>query len=159
MNSADRSFNFWPYGIATVLVLFAGGVACLAFLALRHPPELVSRDYYEQELRYQDQIDRRARTAGLSTKLQIRTDTPSGRIHVVFPPDHARLGISGTLRLYRPSDAGLDRAIPLAPDALGIQSVETAVLAPGLWHLRVEWSSAGKDYTAAEKVRVPDRRP
>jgi hypothetical protein len=159
MNMKARDFNGWPWGIAAVLVAFAAGVAVLVVIALRNPHELVARDYYEQELRYQEQIDRRTRASALPAGLQVRADAADGCIEITFPEGQVSQGLTGNVRLYRPSDAGLDRTLPVATDASGVQRVGTDGLAPGLWRLRVEWAAGGKQYAAMEEVRVNTPKP
>lgn len=159
MTQPARNWNPWPYGIATALAVFAGLVVTLVTLAVRHPPQLVAKDYYEQELRYQDDIDRRTRATTLTAGLQVKPDAAANRIVVTFPLAQARQGVTGTVRFYRPSDAGLDRTIVLALDAQGTQEVATTDLLPGLWQLKVEWSSGGQEFAATEKVRIPRRDP
>jgi hypothetical protein len=62
-----------------------------------------------------------------------------------LPASHAA-SARGTVTLYRASDAGADRVVPLslAPDAT--QRVPLEGLAPGRWRLQVEWTVRGRPY-------------
>jgi hypothetical protein len=48
----------------------------------------------------------------------------------------------------------MDRAVKLAPDVKGVQRLDAAGLAPGLWKVRVSWTFDRQDYFLDEKVVV-----
>ena len=154
MNPPSRPPALWPYGIVVAFALFIGGLATLITFAARQPSELVAADYYEQELRFQTQLDRQHRAHALPAPLRLETDSERHCLRLTFPADHARQGITGTLQLYRPSEAKLDRSEPLAPGEQGVQTVNIVGLAPGLWHARVAWRSGEQDYFVTEPVRI-----
>ena len=52
---------------------------------------------------------------------------------------------AGSIELYRPSAAGMDRAVRLEPDANGVQRLDAAGLAPGLWQVRVSWTAEKRE--------------
>ncbi|NBP23395.1 MAG: hypothetical protein EBU81_02315 [Proteobacteria bacterium] len=61
----------------------------------------------------------------------------------------------GRVRLYRPSEAALDRELPLAVGADGVQSIDAGSLKPGLWKVRVHWGPEDAGYYAEGSVVVP----
>jgi hypothetical protein len=153
--SLPRSFNPWPAGIVAAFVLFAVGLAVVIVLAFSRRTELVATDYYDQEIRYQTQIDKLQRTRGLVTPARIVAEPERRRIVIRLPPEHGRLEIAGRIHLYRPSAAGLDRHLELAPDSDGVQELGMESLQAGLWNVRVEWTAAGQAYAANQNVIVP----
>ena len=48
----------WGKSIILAFVLFAGFIATLVVVCVREDISLVSKDYYKEELLYQDQIQR-----------------------------------------------------------------------------------------------------
>jgi len=62
--------------------------------------------------------------------------------------------VSGTINFYRPSDAGLDHDISLAPDPTGAQSVNVRDLRTGLWKVRVQWKTGSQDYFFERRVII-----
>ena len=68
--------------------------------------------------------------------------------------DQAQREITGRIEFYRPSAAGMDHTVKLTPDAKGVQRVEAADLAPGLWKVRVSWTVRNQDYFLDQKVVV-----
>ena len=149
--------NLWPYGIVAAFVLFIAGTAGLIVLAAFHRPELVTADYYEQELRYQQTYDSRARTAALGAEAAVTLDETARRIRVTLPLRHAALRPAGAIHLYRPAAASADRRVALTPDAEGRQELDTRDLAPGLWRIRVEWTVADQTYSLERQLILPAR--
>ena len=148
-------FNPWPYGITAFLVLFFGCVVSFGIFAVRQQVDLVRVDYYEEELRYGKQYDRLSRTKALEHPMSVAHLPQAHQIAVQLPAEHASAGAQGTIQLYRPSDARLDREIPLAAAASGMQLLDASTLQAGLWRVRVTWQSGGKEYFHASKVVIP----
>ena len=116
--------------------------------------DLVRPDYYEQELRYQSQIDRAQRTRLAAAQATVAYDSAKSCITIAVPPAPAAGSIAGTIELYRPSAGALDRSFPLNLDANGRQSLDAANLAPGLWRVRLSWTVENQDYYLDQKVVV-----
>ena len=108
--AASRSRNFWPAGLVAAFLLFVAGTAILIVVSARNTPELVRPDYYEQELRHQEEIERRQRTAALKDAVSVSYDPDRQTLALRLPPEHA--AAQGTIELYRPSAAALDRRAP-----------------------------------------------
>jgi hypothetical protein len=148
------SRNLWPLGIILTLVIFFAGTVGLVVMACSQRADLVSPDYYERELKFQSQIDQVERTHRATSQASVIYDAAGKCITVSLPAAQAGREISGRIELYRPSAAGLDRAVKLAPDTKGVQRLDAAGLAPGLWKVRVSWTFERQDYYLDEKVVV-----
>lgn len=148
-------FNPWPYGITAFLVLFLGCVVSFGIFAVRQRVDLVRADYYEEELRYGKHYERLSRTKALEHPLSVAHLPQAHQIAVQLPPEHVSNGAKGTIQLYRPSDARLDREIPLTTTASGMQLLDASTLQTGLWRIRVTWQSGGSEYFHASKLVIP----
>ena len=149
--------NLWPLGIVLTLVVFVLGTVSLIVMACSQGTDLVSPDYYEKELRFQGQIDRVERTRNAASQASVAYDAAGKCITVSLPTDQLRRGVTGHIELYRPSTAGMDRAIDLQPDPNGVQRLDAADLAPGLWKVRVSWTTGGQEYFLDQKVVVSSK--
>ena len=152
MSPAPSTRNFWPVGIVVAFAMFIPVTAGLILLTLANKPELTRPDYYEQELRHQRQMDSAARARELGPAASIAFDAAQQRITVTLPAEHARRVATGHLQLYRPSEAGLDRQVPLALDPDGVQILDVPELPPGLWKVQVAWTVEGRDYLLEQSV-------
>src|SRR5690606_26155427 len=74
--------------------------------------DLVTEEYYKQELTFQDQLDREANSQKLTTNI-IVAKTAEG-IQVSFPSDLDLTAIKGEISMYRPSNKEQDFTIPIA---------------------------------------------
>jgi hypothetical protein len=146
--------NLWPLGIVLTLAGFIAGTVGLVVMACSQRIDLVSPDYYERELKYQGQIDQVARTHRTASQASVAYDAAGKCITVSLPTNQISLAVSGSIELYRPSAARMDHAVSLKPDANGIQRVDASALAPGLWRVRVSWTSEKQNYYLDQKVVV-----
>lgn len=142
---SDPKRTSWPYAIALVYALFAAAMTGFVVFAVRHPTDLVSRDYYQKEIRYQQQIDSEHRA-------QKDPDAPTvainDRLCIIHYPGVPPEG--GLIKLYRPSDAALDQSMPMKLDDRRNQTVDLAGISAGLWRLRLEWTRNGQNYFREE---------
>ena len=121
-------------------------------MACGHKAELVSPDYYEQEIRFQSHLERAARSQSLAASASYQPETRQIRIEL---PKAVEPGKAvGQIYLYRPSSAGLDRHLNLDTDAQGIQLIDAANLRSGLWKIRLTWTAAGKEFFLERSISV-----
>jgi nitrogen fixation protein FixH len=146
--------NYWPLGILLAFVLFILGTAGLIVLAASQRSDLVSDNYYEQEMKYQTRIDSLDRARKLGSSASVSYDANGRRIMISLPAEHAGRRVTGQVQLYRPSAAGCDRQFRLEPDDNGAQSLDAAALATGLWKVCVAWRMEGQDYFLEQKIVV-----
>lgn len=158
MKKSTSERSLWPAALFATFAVFISGIATLVTLAVHSDQDLVREDYYEQEIRYQHQIDRESRTAPFSKELGCRFDPASAKVEVRIPAEHAQQHAVGTVKFYRPSDARLDREVPLQVNASGVQEVSAAKLQAGLWRLRVTWKVNGEEYYSENAIVVKHGR-
>jgi hypothetical protein len=144
--------NFWPVGILAAFALFFVGLTSAIVIAATHGESLVSNDYYEQEIKFQDQITGADRAQKSGAKIVF--DAQTGLLVIQVPVAQLNHKISGTVELYRPSEPKLDREFLLEPRADGTQTFNFSRLAGGLWVVRVKWTAAGGNYFLEQKITV-----
>lgn len=152
---SPRRFNPWPYGIVVAFVVFISGITSLIVAATRGTNELVTRDYYEQELRYQARVDQLTRTQFWSNRITTAYDAAGRRVKVTVPHEHVAAGATGEVRLYRPSAASADQVVALAADREGAQWIEAGGLAAGLWKVHVQWKVGADEFYADRNLVIP----
>lgn len=74
--------------------------------------DLVTEDYYQQELKFQDEIDAEQNLANLKEEVTI-TSTQEG-LQIKFPSNFSKEKLQGKVFLYRPSNKQLDFEIPIS---------------------------------------------
>jgi hypothetical protein len=146
--------NLWPWAIVLTFVLFISGTVSLVVMACSQKVELVSQNYYEQELQFQGQLDRMNRTSRLAVPASISYDPIRRLIAISLPPEHKGRMVTGHIDLYRPSAAGQDRRLTLQTDERGIQSLDAAHLGAGLWKLRLSWQVDDREYFHEQQIVI-----
>jgi hypothetical protein len=150
-------FNPWP---VSIIVFFSVAVcAAIGFVifCLRQKVELVAADYYDQEVRYQEQLDRIHRASSLQAPAKVEYNAVTQRILVSLPPDHLNPSLKGWIQLYRPAASKLDQKLPLQVDATGSQVIDAKSLNAGLWHVRLSWHLDGRDYYFDQKLTIGEK--
>jgi hypothetical protein len=155
-DSVSKSWNPWPWAIIGFFVIFIGCVVAFVVFATRQPMDLVRHDYYEEELRYQKRIDSAQRAQALPGTLSVQYAPRPEQLIISLPPA-TRTASKGTVHLYRPSDAQLDRTLELSFDASARQVLDVPGLKPGLWKLRFAWELLGETYSHEESVVIPPK--
>lgn len=146
--------NLWPVAIIGFFAVFIVWIAGFIVFSTFHRVDLVSPDYYAQELRHQEQIDRRERAQALPDRVRITYDAARQNLTLTLPIEHALLQPVGVIHFYRPSAAGLDQKRPLDVGSDGRQVLDARQLDPGLWRVRVQWTVEGRDYFAEQEVVI-----
>jgi len=144
--------NLWPLGIFVTFGLFFIGMATVVVIAATHREHLVNANYYEQELKFQDQINSVDRTQ--KSGATIAYDSRTGELTLALPPAHLAQKFSGVIQLYRPSAPDLDREFLLEPKADGTQILNVSKLAAGLWVARAKWVAGGENYFLEQKITI-----
>lgn len=139
-------FIWWPRLIIAAMVLFALFVANLVRLTMQSDVDLVSKDYYQKELAYQQHIDQVKATQALPNQVHINHAASAEMVSVVFPLGHKTADLKGELVFFRPSDIKQDFSLPLALNSDGQQHVPTTKLSKGLWRVKLTWTEAGQAY-------------
>ena len=147
--------NFWPYAIIATFVLFAAYIGYMVQRAMRTSVDLVSADYYQQELAYQQRMESVARTAALPAPVRVSYERQAQRLTLQLPPSLAGQAVRGTVHFFRPSDQKLDFRLPFAPAGDSAQQqLSTSRLLPGYWRLRLDFTAAGRRYFIEKALSI-----
>jgi len=146
MKSILKNQNPWPVAIIAYFILFISAMVTWIVYASHQKLDLVSKDYYEQEIQFQKQVDRLNNTAQFRHDVAIRYDLAAQTITLKLPPGHAKEAVLGRIHLYRPSDASLDEVTALAVDISGAQTVNVSKLQPGFWKVQLYWRVKDQEY-------------
>lgn len=140
----------WGKGIILVFAVFMIGIGVMVYKSMTKNIDLVSQNYYEKELKYQEQINKINNTNSLQEGLIIEYN--GNQIIINYPAD--KNNISGEISFYKPSDAKDDFKVNVEPGSDMKQVFITEKLTKGLWKVQVNWVMDGKDYFNEEKVMI-----
>ena len=134
----------WGVGITLSYVIFITAIVGIVIYAHTIDVNLVSDNYYEQELKHQDLIEKKIRTQNLPN--QVETKISAGKIDITFPKIFKPYELSGRINLFRPSDRNKDLTFNINTDSLMTQTIPTLDLSPGVWRVKIDWSAKNVGY-------------
>ena len=134
----------WPTGIFIAILSFMVFILSFVYKSIamdEYQHELVSEDYYGDELHYQEEIDKLNNAKGLNQDI-VLSNTKNG-VTISFPKDIDPESISGSIYFQRLSNEKLDftEEIKLT-DHEQLISVDKVV--SGKWIVKIDWM-AGKN--------------
>jgi hypothetical protein len=141
----------WGSGIAIGFTCFVIFMGTLVIKSFNQNFDLVHEDYYGEELKYQERIDRGMESSSL--KGTISYEISNGEIILKFPEGMKEKQISGEVLFFRPSDKRKDVKVNLNP-ANGEQRFPLAQFSKGLYKVQINWESEGKKYYNEETLTL-----
>ncbi|MEQ9441494.1 MAG: FixH family protein [Cyclobacteriaceae bacterium] len=139
----------WGWNIVFAFIGFVGFIVYLAVRSFQTNVDLVTEDYYLQELQYQQRIEKTSNAQRLPGKLNI---SQQGEQLIIQFPEVITEKINGTVSLFRPSDARFDRNEEIAMNAQGQHQLRVNQLPKGYYKLKIEWKTPTEDYYTEEPV-------
>ncbi len=138
--------NFsWGHGV--VLALFAFIVFILSMMFLfpngQKNSEMVTDNYYEEELKYQDVID--AKKEQMTCRKTVYSQNTNG-IKITFPKEYNNSNTTVKFVLNRTDDQNLDIKKSVQLDAQQSFTIPAQVLKMGNYTLRLNWTKDKTEY-------------
>ncbi|MBK7148695.1 MAG: FixH family protein [Bacteroidetes bacterium] len=133
----------WGWRIAGVYLSFVVFIIYMVYRSVNMKTELVTADYYAEELNYQEHINKLNLTQKLSEQLAITVQDE--KLTLSFPKEVAGQSIKADIYFYCPSNSKNDYRTSCRT-AAGICEVNTTEVKKGGYKVKVNWSAAGADY-------------
>jgi len=142
----------WGTGIVIGIIIFVVVSVSMTLIFMTQDVSLVSDNYYEKSLTYQDEIDKQSRTKSLDEQVIINFNGKV--ITVLFSDDYMGKNISGEIYFYRPSNSSLDFKLPLQVSEEGKQLISVEKLEKGFWRVKLNWMMNGNEYYNERAITV-----
>ena len=139
----------WGKSIILSFVVFAVFIGVLVFICVKQEVSLVSKNYYQEELDYQQRIELMNNYNQLSDKPEINISDRS----ILIQFDSTKKIGEGTFVMFRPSDGKMDQKFVFQASK-NIQDFDVSQLARGLYHLKMEWSMNNKGYFLEKTITL-----
>jgi len=132
----------WGKWIVVSFLLFAGFMAVIVTISMRQDVNLVSSQYYQDDLDFQQQLDRKNNTAALTQQPEITLTEQ--QLQVSFP-ENASIE-SGVIKLFRPSSDKLDQNFVLQASSESDHVFAVKPLGRGAYRIKMTWKMEDKEY-------------
>jgi len=142
----------WGTGIVLAFIAFIAFIMYFVILASTDNSadhDLVTEDYYKQELAYQNEIDALANAKTYASQISyIRVDEG---LEISFPKEMNYNEIEGKVSLYRPSNKHLDFDFPISLSNKHLLIPDKRLL-DGRWDIKIYWNYQDKDYLIKKSI-------
>lgn len=132
-------------------VLFTGFIGTLVYRMTQQHIDLVSENYYQNEIEYQQHLDRVMNTrriqSGLNSSIKMTYQPDQQQVIFVLPTSLQK----GTITFYRPADRQQDFHVTIPAQHPTRQVISTQSLAKGNWRVQFSWSDGQRDYYKEEQ--------
>lgn len=131
----------WGFGVVVAFILF---IAFIMYFVIsmgtdkKYNYDLVSDDYYKNELKLQGNID--ALENAKTLEQDVRFEKVKEGVKILFPKSLDYKKINGKVFLYRPSNKQLDFEMPIALSDSSYLLMPDKRLLDGRWNIIVDWT-------------------
>ena len=143
----------WGNKLLVTFIVFGAGMLYLVYRSFSTNFDLVEKDYYKTELRYQEVIDATNSANALASTVKME-QTKEGNIVLQLPDEMKNKTISGDIWFYCAYDAAKDKKFELKTDKKGTQSFQLNTIKPGNYTVRINWTDSGKKYYTEKPLTV-----
>lgn len=134
----------WGNKLLLTFIVFAGMMSYMVYRCVQTPIDLVAKEYYRDELAYQQVIDSRKQADALKGRVTLHQDAEA--ILLSLPEEMKHRSVTGTVLFYCPADAAKDRAVDLSVGQDAEQLIPIRILQPGHYLVKISWRCGNVDY-------------
>ncbi|WP_115809198.1 FixH family protein [Winogradskyella pacifica] len=136
----------WGTGIVIAFVAFISFIMYFIITMStddKYDFDLVTEDYYGQELEFQEDLNKEEHSKTLKTNITWKKSDEG--VILIFPEDLDINTIKGKVFLYRPSDKQFDFEIPISLSNHNLLIPDKRLLG-GRWNITVDWKYNTNSY-------------
>jgi hypothetical protein len=142
----------WGTKLTIVFVLFAASMSYMVYQCVQTPVNLVSNQYYNDEIAYQQVIDGTNNANTLSTHVTLQQQ---GNAFVVQLPAQLKSQvIKGYILFYCSSSAVNDKKFALQQGQSTQQVIQTGKIMPGRYIVKTDWWANNIHYHNEQPVTI-----
>jgi hypothetical protein len=124
----------------------------LGYEASKQKVELVTDNYYDEELKYQSHINKVALTDSLHARPEWQVN--GDKIAMMFPENGGNENIKGNIHFYCPSDEKRDFDLPFTATPQRHVSISSTRLRHGTYKMQIDWRQGKSDFYTEGVVTV-----
>jgi len=136
-------FN-WGNGLVLAYGAFTSVIIIMVSISISKDVDLVAPDYYNKEIKYQEEINRINNTNKLPNS--VKFEVSENEINIAFPVNSLSSVIKGEILFYKPSDSKKDFKVNFGEEKNFNVNVNTHSLDKGLWKIKILWNMDGVEY-------------
>ena len=141
----------WGTKLLLVFVAFALLMSTLVYMCMKQNFELVSKDYYSDELRYQDKIDGMNNVSKIGN---VVIKENGDKVSIQLPKEVQGLALKGQALFYCTVNSTHDRNIPLEVNDEGLMLIDKTKLVKANYKVKLNWQIGNEQYYTEQNLSV-----
>ena len=142
----------WGTGIVITIIVFLLISFAMIFHFMNQKVDLVTDNYYEKTLVYQNQIDEAKRTKEINN--EIKLEYLNNQLKFIFPDSTVKQMSRGEIYFYRPSDSGKDFKSIFELNENGELLLDVSGIEKGYWKVHLKWLMNKESYSVERTVMI-----
>ncbi|MEJ8842783.1 FixH family protein [Lacibacter sp. H375] len=142
----------WGHKITLAFSAFVVFMFVMVYKSMKTDFQLVTKEYYKDELAYQQVIDGTNRANKLSSSVEVTQ--LNNELIIQLPAEMKGKTISGNIWLYCSSDDKKDRRLELTVDENGKQVIDSKNMMPANYLLKVTWKAEELNYYNEQRLEL-----
>lgn len=142
----------WGYKIMFVIIAFIIAMLSMVYVAMQQDNEMVDKNYYAQELKYQTLIDAAHNLNEVSSAPLLKQSAAG--IEVQIPVTLLSGFRNGRIEFIRNDDQNKDISLDFSPDSNGLFLIDQSKFYPGPYKARIGWDSQEKKYYEEQELNI-----
>ena len=141
----------WGIGIASAYVVFALSMIGFVIKASQQNNDLVSSDYYEDAVNYQQRIDNRNNANHPGSGIEINYLEEENSLKIISAAGSVE---GGNIFFYKPDNAAKDfeKSFSIVDDSVAYIPLQN--VSSGKWKLKISWRNGEKNYYTETSVLI-----
>jgi hypothetical protein len=141
------------WGTGLLITIISGITFFVSFIlfSLTHDINLVSKDYFPEEIAYEEKIDKINNADKLIEKITLKKK--ENQIVINYPKNKLSK-ISGKILLYYVTSYRHDKEFTLKPNKDGKQYISTGNLKKGRYYVKIDWEAKNTKYFQEFKITL-----
>jgi hypothetical protein len=142
----------WGHKITLAFTAFVVFMFVMVYKSIKTDFQLVTKEYYKDELAYQQVIDGTNRANKLSSSVEVIQ--AKDELIIQLPTEMKGKTISGNIWLYCSSDDKKDRKLDLTVNENGRQVISSKNMLPANYLLKVTWKADELNYYNEQLIEL-----
>lgn len=141
----------WGKAIVLTFIVFAGFIGTMVVQMSREKIDLVRDDYYQDEIAYQQHIEKVSNARQFDADMLIQFQADQQQVQLTLPTNLT----TGTLVLYCPADRRQDVRQALTKATPAVSNISMQNRPVGVWRAQLSWSDGQRDYYTERELMLP----
>ncbi len=141
----------WGTGLLITIILGVSFFVSFILFSLTQDINLVSKDYFPEEIAYASKLDKINNADKLAEKISLKKE--NDKIIITYPKDKSN-NISGKILLYYVTSYRHDKTVTIKPDNTGKQIINIGDIQKGRYYIKIDWASDSINYFQEFKLSI-----